>query len=177
MLRFAFLPLLLILAANGSGLGQGRRKEPEPKEYVSETYLYKTNFPEKDPKVTTQKLKTNAGELDQGTASVELRSATYSVTVTELPETTIRNGSKAVFDGVRDGIKGKAGIIQYEKPWDKGPAHMHYREILFDFRKNQLRTRIYLVDNRLYQVTVTGSKSIVTGNTADRFFSAFEITK
>ena len=175
------LPLVVTVAALlGAGIaaGQGKKKEYDPKPYTSTEFKFKTFFPEKGPKETTRKIKTDGGELEQGTASVELRDGgVYSVTVTVLPEAAVQAGAKAVIDGVRDGIKGKDGKLESDKTHEQGEAKTPGREMLFTFRNNQLKTRVFLVDDRLYQVTVTGSKSVVAGETAGRFLSAFEVTK
>jgi hypothetical protein len=175
-------PLLIAalagLVAAGVGHAQNRKKEPDQKVYTSPNYKFKTYFPEKDPKVVTRKVKTKAGELDQGTASVELRDGgVFSVSVTILPEAVATTDPKTVIDGVRDGIKGKDGKVEFDEPHEQGEAKTPGREMAFHFSKNDLRTRVFLVDNRLYQVTVTGSKSVVTGETAGKFLSAFEVTK
>jgi len=174
-------PLLIAalagLVAAGVGHAQNRKKEPDQKVYTSPNYKFKTYFPEKDPKVVTRKVKTKAGELEQGTASVELRDGVYSVSVTMLPEAVATTDPTTVIDGVRDGIKGKDGKVELDQPHEQGEAKTPGREMLFDFRKNQIKTRVFVVEDRLYQVTVTGSKSVVTSDMAGKFFSAFEITK
>jgi hypothetical protein len=177
--RLLAIAFLSGLVAAGVGHAQGgRKKEIEQKEYKSAKYKFRAYFPEKDPKVETRKLKIDGGEMDQSTASVEHRDGVYSVSVTVLPDPAVLAGEKAVLDGVRDGIKGKDdkalhNEVEIEQNTSKTPG----RELLFDFRKNQLRTRVFLVENRLYQVTVTGSKSVVTGDTAGKFLAAFEVTK
>lgn len=169
--------VLVTLVGTATGYGQSKKREVEQKEFISPEYKYVTHFPEKAPKTTTRKLKTENGELTQATASVEFRDSTYSVTVTLLPDAVAFAGAKAVIDGTRDGIKGKEGKVERDEDIKQGDAKLPARELLFDFRKNQMRTRILLVENRLYQVTVTGPKAVVIGETANRFFSAFEIRK
>ena len=177
MSRLLAIAFLSGLVAAGIGHAQGRKKEIEQKEYKSAKYKFRAYFPEKDPKVETRKLKIDGGEMDQSTVSVELRDGVYSVSVTVLPDAAVLAGEKAVLDGVRDGIKGKDGKVLHEDELEQNTSKTAGRELLFDFRRNQLRTRVFLVENRLYQVSVTGSKSVVAGDTAGKFLAAFEVTK
>jgi hypothetical protein len=177
VIRLLTIASLAGFLAAGAGSAQGKRKEPEPKEYTSPTFKYKAYFPEKTPRESTKKVKTNGGELEQGTASVELRDGVFSVTVTLLPEAVATTDPKTVLDGVRDGIKGKDGELESDAAIEQVAGKTPGREFLFTFRKNQLKTRVFLVENRLYQVTVTGPKAVVTGDTAGKFLAAFEVTK
>jgi len=84
--------------------------------------------------------------------------------------------SKTVLDGVRDGMKGKDGVVEEDKEVTLNGT-IPGREIRIKAGKRVVRARIYLTGTRLYQVMVTGERQPADGKSADEFLRSFELLK
>lgn len=84
-----------------------------------------------------------------------------------------------LLNGVRDGLKGKDGILTRDKLTTFGDEKLPAREVTVEAgrnAKNSIRALLILSGNRLYQVMVTGSKDAVGKKPAEEFFKSFELT-
>jgi hypothetical protein len=105
--------------------------------------------------------------------------AVYAVTYADYPESFRSVAAKALLDGVRDGLKGTDGkVVQDEETTARaGTETITGRAFRIEAGSNVVRARVFLVENRLYQVMVTGKKSAVDRATADEFLKSFELLR
>jgi hypothetical protein len=99
-----------------------------------------------------------------------------AVTFADYPETFLGVSAKKVLDGVRDGMKGKDGVVKKDEDI-KLDGNFPGRELRIEAGKRVIRARVFLTGTRLYQVMVTGEKQAADGKMADDFFKSFELLK
>lgn len=107
-------------------------------------------------------------------------STTLAVTYADYPETFREVVPKTILDGVRDGLKGIDGKVAEDKKVTVGTDadKIEYREIRIEAgTKTAVRVRLFLVDTRLYQVMVTGTKDSVSSKAATDFLDSFHLVK
>jgi hypothetical protein len=163
-------PILLVTAlANG--------QQPDDK-YAPKDGRYAVRFPGK-PKELIQNTKSPIGELKIVTATYALADGSvYMVSYTDFPEgATKPDNRKMLFDGVRDGLKGKDAKVLSEKDVEVGADKLPARDIEIEKGKQRMKFRVILRDSRLYQVAAIGAVAFVTGKDAAAFFESFELTK
>lgn len=149
-----------------------------PGAYSSEEGRYSVRFPG-PPKVTEQTAKTALGEL-KVTVAVFANSdgSTFLVSFTDFPESAARPANQAtLLDGIRDGVKGGGGkLIAEEKKRTFGPNKLPFREFIVERdRKQRVKCRVILRDNRVYQLAVIGPSDFVSGRDATAFLDSFEL--
>jgi hypothetical protein len=108
------------------------------------------------------------------------RGGMASVSVSFYPESFKDIDPKKILDGVRDGLRGPeslGGKIESEKEITLGEAKLPGREVIIKAKKNWVRARLFLIEQSLYQVTVTGSEDNVKGKTATQFLDSFRHVK
>ncbi len=127
-----------------------------------------------------QTVKTAAGNVEVHVFSVELEKppVSYVVSYSALPESAVKPGSEAKrLDNARDGavastkgtLKSQRRILLQNYPG---------RELEIDLPKERrVRTRIYAVGNRLYQLLVIGPAGAKDATEAKRFLESFQLTK
>ncbi|WP_439622198.1 hypothetical protein [Gemmata sp.] len=150
----------------------------DAKKYESKDGRYAVAFPAA-PTVDSKK----SGELTISTAAVEAKDVAYMVIHSDLPAETVK-ASKAE-DILESGEKGlvdnfKAKVTKSQPTTfgaDKYPGRNVTAEVKVDATTLQLRLRIVLANNRVYQVLAVGSPDAVGGAAADKFFESFEIRK
>lgn len=150
----------------------------DDKKYESRDGKYAVAFPGA-PATDTKK----AGELTLSTAAVEAKGVSYLVIYSDLPaesvkaskaEDILENGEKGLVDNFKAKVT-KSQSTTFGK--DKYPARNVTAEVKVDATTLQLRLRIVLVNNRVYQVLAVGSPEAVSGAAADKFFESFEVRK
>ena len=102
-----------------------------------------------------------------------------SVSYADYPETFRTVAAKQLLDGVRDGLKGTDGkvVAEDETTVGSGDSKVVGRSIRIEAGNNAIRVRVFLVENRLYQVMVAGTKAAVDANTADEFLKSFDLLR
>lgn len=150
----------------------------DDKKYESKDGKYAVAFPGV-PSVESKK----AGELTLSTASAEAKGVAYMVIHSDLPAETVKaskaedileNGEKGLVDNFKAKVT-KSQSTTFSK--EKYPARNVTAEVKVDATTLQLRLRIVLVGNRVYQVLAIGSPDAVSGAAADKFFESFEVRK
>jgi hypothetical protein len=124
----------------------------------------------------TQTLNTKGSPLT--TYTVGTRLGSFAVGVSEPDPNQAQNARpEIVFDRLRDAqvkpVKGKV-MEERKETIDGHPG----REIRIETdKKVWIRTRFYLVDKKLYQLTMTGPQEWVVGKEADHFFDSFKLVE
>ncbi len=165
----AALLLLLALAA---------RAQPGGLDVSPSGGRFKVRFPAR-PKEATQKVKTPIGELAVYTATFATPEGNVLlVSHTDYPPAAAKPADyPTLLAGARDGLVGKDGKLVSEAPVPHGPDKAAGREFVIDKGKVQLRVRIFIRDNRLFQAGAVGTGAFVTGTDATDFLDSFELVK
>jgi hypothetical protein len=153
-------------------------KEPEWHQHASDTFRYKAIFPGK-PKDVAKRISSNVGELLVSTWSFEGKDLLYAITATKYPEKMKAADPKLVLLAAKDALSANGGKIISDDPITvPGPdgAKSDAREVIVDFSRNRVRTRLLLANNLLYQVSVTGPESKMKADTVGKFLASFEVT-
>ncbi len=110
--------------------------------------------------------------------SVELRAGTaFLVSYVDASEEVAKSPTGPRFDKVRDAAKMPGGKVLDEKELTVGMEKYPARDVLIENPTACIRNRIVIAGARLYQVTVQGSKEVVTSASADKFLASFEVTR
>lgn len=139
---------------------------------------FKVRFPGR-PKETTQKSKTPIGELAVYTATYATADGNVLlVSHTDYPPEAARPDHHAtLIAGARDGLLGKDGKLVKDAARDPAADAPAGREFVVDKGKVQLRFRMLMKDNRLYQAGAVGTGAFVTGKDATDFLDSFQLVK
>src|SRR5437016_3721692 len=123
------------------------------------------------------KVETKAGRATVTYFLLEHNELTYVVSCSKFPKGALKaDAQEKRLDNARDGaVESAGGKLESEKAIKLG-THPG-RELLIDGSKAFVRTRIYAVENRLYQTMVIGGKQHVNGTDAKKFFEAFKVVK
>jgi hypothetical protein len=168
--RSCLLASLILLVALPAGA------QTRGEKYSPDGGKFSVRFPGK-PKEGTQIAKSAIGEISVFTASYATSDANaYMVSYNDFPEGAAKpEGSGTLFDGVRDGLKGKDGKLIDEAEVKVGDAPG--RDIEIEKDKKRMKFRVVLRDGRLYQVAVIGTANFVKGKEAKAFLESFELAK
>ena len=139
---------------------------------------FSVRFPGR-PKDSTQTAKSRLGDLRVFTATYATGEGNvYLVSHTDFPPGATKPENRAtLFDGVRDGLKGKDGKVLSEKDAEIGPNKLAGRDIELEKGKQRVRFRVVVSGDRLYQVAAIGTPAFVGGKEAGAFLDSFELTK
>jgi hypothetical protein len=167
--------VLLVVAVAGCSMAAD--DQPQWKEFTSKEGQFKVLMPGKPEQ---KKLETESdfgkGMLHMNT--VELDKMMYGANYCDFPAKIKEIPRKKVFDSSRDGavenLKGKLASEKDIKLGDHAGRELH---IDVAGGKQLFRARVYLVDQRLYQVVVFGSKEAATSKAADKFLDSFQLTE
>jgi hypothetical protein len=170
--RSWLVAVVLVLVAAPAG-AQPRGEKYEPKDG-----RFSVRFPGK-PKEATQTAASQIGDLKVVTATyANSDGSAFMVSYTDFPEGAAKpENSGTLFDGVREGLKGKDGKLLDEKEVKVGTDKHPGRDIEVEKDKKRMKFRVTLRDGRLYQVAVIGTASFVKGKDATAFLESFELTK
>ena len=172
----AVAPLALLLLATPAYAD----KEPRLEDYQSEAGRFKVRMPVGPRKVDSKELATGKGKqsIAVTTEKVDVPGgAVFAVTYADYPKSFEEVAPKTILDGVRDGLKGTDGKVTRDDETTLGTDKISGRDLRIEAGKNVIRARVFLADNRLYQVMVTGGKDAVSTKFADEFLKSFEVTK
>jgi hypothetical protein len=159
-----------MLSLVGLSLAQ---KPDEP--FTSRDGNYSVRFPDA-PKETSNIAKGPLGDLKVFTATLATAEGNvYMTSYTDFPSGTVKAETHAtLFEGVREGLKGKDGKVLSEKEIEVG-KELAGRELELEKGKQRVRIRIILGGNRMYQVAVIGTPAFVKDGT--KFLESFAVTK
>jgi hypothetical protein len=148
-------------------------------EYSPNGGNFTIRFPGK-PKETTQITKSQIGEVKVITATYATSEGNiFMVSYSDLPaNATKMENLETLFEGVREGAKGKDGKVLEDKEFkleSKFPAH----KLLLEKEKGEQRVKLWVVvrDNRLFQLWVVGTRRFAEGPDAKAFLESLELTK
>jgi hypothetical protein len=109
--------------------------------------------------------------------TVQAGKTMYGANYCDFPAEVKKAPLKQVYDSSRDGaVANLDGKLASENDIKLGDYSG--REIQIDVAggKQLFRARVFLVDQRLYQVVVFGSKEAVTSKDAEKFLDSFKLT-
>ncbi|QJW96130.1 hypothetical protein [Frigoriglobus tundricola] len=149
--------------------------------YTSDDGKFAADFPGA-PKVTAKTTPSAVGNLQVHVATyANSDGSTFMVSYTDFPDPATKpDNLGTLFDGIRDGVKGRDGkVVGEEKTIKFGPNKLPGREFTVekDKGKQRIRYRVVVRDRRVYQVAVIGSQDFTSGNDATAFLATFELTK
>ncbi len=146
------------------------------KEFSSKEGMFSVLLPG-TPTVQTQKLNTRAGVLDLYFFVVEQDGFQYLVSYNDYPEAMIREANAdKVLDGARNGVVANVqGRLSSEsRVWLAENPGRELRIKIPDGRQ-AMRTRLYFVKNRLYQVGVVSSEDGSASEDISKFLNSFKL--
>jgi hypothetical protein len=147
----------------------------EFKEFASADGRFKVQMPG-TPKEQTQ----TAAGVTMKIYTLEEKDGAYAVSFADMPIPAGESEAQlqARLDGSRDGmLRNTGGILTSESKINLSGKYPG-REVQADIasKKGILRARFYLVDRRLYQVVVTGTKPWATSANATKFLDSLVLT-
>lgn len=164
--------LFTVLAASARGDDSSQWKE-----FVAKEGQFKVSMPGA-PKQNKLDTESDFGKgvlyMNVVVAGKTMYAANYSDFPAEVKKATL----KQVYDSSRDGaVTNMDGKLVSEK--DVKLGEHPGREIRIDVAegKRLFRVRVYLVDQRLYQVVVFGTPEAATSKEADKFLDSFKLTE
>ncbi|AWM41311.1 hypothetical protein GobsT_00640 [Gemmata obscuriglobus] len=173
------MSLKTVLAVTVLVLGAGALTGQD-KKFDSKDGKFSAKFP-LEPKVVPQK----AGGLDLYITIAEKDKdkdkVGFAVIYTDLPADVVKSSpGKKLLEGGAKGLEDnfKAKIVSSSETVFKANGKDYpARDLVAEKESLTLRVRIIMVDARLYQVFVIGSKEQATGKEADEFLKSFELAK
>ena len=141
------------------------------------------------PKVTEQTTKSQIGEVKVYTATYATSDGNiYMISYSDLPPgATKADNLGSLFEGVREGAKGKDGTVledeavTFEFGSEKYPGHKLELKKKMNEREQLAKLWVIVSDNRLYQIWVIGKgvdkNSFAKSKDATKFLNSFELTK
>jgi hypothetical protein len=130
------------------------------------------------PSESKQRVPTAAANLDVHLFVVETKDdRAYVVSYCDLPAAEVKPGNEEKrLDLAREGaVTNSRGKLRSEKEYkvDGYPG----RELEIDADKTQIRMRIIVVNQRLYQVMAMGSAKVIRGKDSALFLDSFKVSK
>lgn len=100
----------------------------------------------------------------------------FMVSYSDFPAAATKpDNHKTLFDGVRDGIKGRDGkVAAGEKDFKLG--ELPGREFVVEKGKTRIKMRVVVSGNRVYQVAAIGTEKFANDE-GTKFLDSFSITK
>lgn len=146
--------------------------------YSSSEGKYSIKFPN-TPKVTENTTKSAVGELTVTIATyANSDGSTFMVSFTDFPATAANpENHNKLFAGIRDGVSKDGKVIGKEITLTLGTEKWPGREFTVEKGKQKIRFRVFIRDQRVYQVAVIGRSEFVTSREANAFFDSLELTK
>ena len=151
-------------------------------EFSSDAGKFACAFP-KAPKSETMPTSTVIGNIDQNMFSVEFSDAWYGVSYSDYPKEIVDGSEpKKMLDGARDGAVGNLGGKLASEKQIKIDGHpgRAIEIVATDATAGitmEVTARIYLVENRLYQILVVREKGRDLQKELDKFFESFKLNK
>jgi hypothetical protein len=179
MTRFG--PVILIVLVPLSLYAQDKRDDKDEKQlvvFVSKEGKLSVSVPSK-PLERTNKLKTAGGELEVHMFMIDQKDRAFIVSYTDYPAGSVDPDEKKTLAGVVDGnARAIKGRVASNEPITIGKKDYPGRAISIEFggaKKQIYRARVYLVDNRLYQVVALGPDEFTKSQAVEAYFKSFAI--
>ena len=164
----------------GSALAQDKPKKPEWKKFVSREGAFAVLMPG-TPVAKKEAAQTPLGPLVAHLFSLEVEiGSNFTVSFSDVPQgllglegvddlllTQARDAAVAKLEGKL--LKDERGSLNKRFPGREFHIEVPNAGIV--------RMRIYLVQNRVFQIVAAGPKEFATGKDADRFFNSFTLTR
>ena len=147
--------------------------KPELQTFTSIEGKFTAVMPGK-PKMQIQDVDSPSGKLKThlGFVIVSL-DLVYMISYVDLPASVAQEYPQVVLKRSRDGVLSKLnGKLITDSEIQLGKEKIPGRAILLEFPKGSYRTRLFLVDARLYQVVAIGSRKAVTSPDADKYLKS-----
>lgn len=176
-LRAFLLSAVLVTACNTA---TPTVEEPTLEEYASEAGGFTISTPLTLDE-SSQSVDTQAGPIDIYTFTAEDNQAAYIVAYSDYPEALVTQSEPdIILDGSRDGAVGNVGgtlINETRIDLQGNPGRALVIDTTTDDGQDAtVNARIYLVDNRLYQVLVVVPKGDEDEVDADGFLDSFSLS-
>ncbi|MCS7021312.1 MAG: hypothetical protein NZU63_05755 [Gemmataceae bacterium] len=177
---WALTVTLVVCLLTEDGTSVLRAQAPEFLPYASSAGRYKGIFP---GPVKTDEVEIPAGDNSNAKLkvvidSVELRGGTlFVISYVDAPMDVAQQPAAQRLDKVRDAVKGPRGKVLEQRDLTIGYEKYPARDLLIETPEGFIRHRIVIAGARLYQISVRGSREVVTSSSVDRFFNAFEVTR
>ena len=136
-----------------------------------------------DPRVEQRSVDTPAGKITGHLYSLEGKDSVYAVGFADYPRQILQASHPAsMFSGVRDSwlkridgqLEGKTTDIRLDGKWHGMEFAARGR---LAGRDAWMRGRLYLVDNRLYQLIVFGSRETIPLSDINQFMGSFKVAQ
>ena len=145
---------------------------PQLEEFVSEDGSFSIMLPGK-PEFETQTVDTELGDINYYSYSIEVGGVGYVASYSDYPEEFIEaSAAEQLLDGARDGSIVGGTLTNEEIISINGYPG---REFTVSFREGIFRTRLYLVNNRLYNIFVRIPKNRMKDVTGTDVLSSFKL--
>lgn len=169
---FAAIAVALLL---GNSAGAEDTDKVEWKEFASKAGRFKVLMPGA-PRLDEVETESDFGPGVLHMNSVQKGEADYGANYSDFPAGIKTVPLKTILDSSRDGaIENLKGKLIGEK--DIALGAVTGRDIKIDVGdgKRVFRARVFLVDQRLYQVVVFGPREVTTSKESDRFLDSFTL--
>ena len=136
-----------------------------------------------DPRVEQRNVETPVGRITGHLYTLEEKDSVFGVGFADYPLPILQaTPAEQMFAGVRDSwvrriegqLDGKAGDIRLDGKW-LGMEFAARGKL--EGRDAWMRGRLYLVDNRLYQLIVFGNKETIPVSDINRFMGSFKVAQ
>jgi hypothetical protein len=158
--------------------GEQPIQQPSGEDYTPKGGNFVVRFPGK-PKETSQTTKSPIGEVKVYTATYATSDGNvYMVSYSDLPPGATKSENLGtLFDGVREGAKGKDGEILVGDRFEFGPDKLPGYDLELKKGNQRVKFKVIVRENRLYQLAVVGSKDFAQGENAAAFLKSFAFPK
>ena len=158
-------------------LNQEDEKDDQAKLYENEKGEFRIDFDGHSPSVNSSKVPTEIGTLDMVQILWEKSlSEAYAVMYSDYPEELIENSDpNALLQGGKNGAASNLGILSFDEENDISIDGNPGLEFTGNNGEYYVTWRVYLVDNRLYQVAVMGMNAYVPDENKSKFLESFEL--
>lgn len=157
----------------------GACSAPEPTEFTSDAGAFSVMTPA-TLEEQTQSVPTAAGDIETHMFTGEVGGTAYMVAYSDYPEQVLAQvDAQTLLEGARDGaIQNSSANLVSEEAITLG--EYPGIEVVADVKSDKgeegtLKSHIYLVGNRLYQVMVMGSKGSLDMTKVDAFLDSFKL--
>ena len=156
-----------------------KKEDKKGVDFTSKEGKFSVTLPSK-PKEQSNKIPTDAGEVDAHMFLVDLKDRAYLVSYNDYKAGSVGANTEKVLGGVVDGsargVKGK--LVKDEKITlgeKKYPGH----DITIELPGNQgfYRAKVYLVGDRLYQVVALGPDEFIKSKPVEEYFKSFKLAE
>jgi hypothetical protein len=168
------MSIVLLSVALGAALACADT-QPEWKEFASKEGRFKVLMPG-TPKQDKAETESDFGKGVLFMNVLQAGKAMYGANYSDFPVEIKKAPIKQVFDSSRDGaVANMEGKLASEKDIKLG--EYPGREIRIDVAggKRLFRVRVFLVEQRLYQVVIFGTPEAATSKEADKFLDSFKL--